>query len=270
MLKFKNTSIYKPYNFLLMENPQSCIAVCNQKGGVGKSTFTVLLASHLHYSLGYNVLVVDCDYPQWSIHAQRERELAAVEHSDYYKLMMMRQFKATGRKLWPVIKCQPSEALEEATRLQQSGYRPRIILYDLPGTVNTEGVLRILSSLDFLFVPIKADKVVLESSLSFARSIDKGFVHKDASALQGVHLFWTMVDRRERTPLYDRYEEAICKLGLPLMATHVPYRSKFNKELLPDGTGIGRSTLLAPERTFAREAQIEALTEEILSLLKIR
>lgn len=71
------------------------IAVCNQKGGVGKSTFTTLLASHLHYSLGRDVLVVDCDYPQWSIHAQRERELAAVEQSDNYKLMMVRQFRLT-------------------------------------------------------------------------------------------------------------------------------------------------------------------------------
>ncbi len=82
-----------------METTPASIAVCNQKGGVGKSTFTVLLASYLHYLAGYDVLVVDCDYPQWSVHAQRERELEAVEHNDYYKLMMMRQFKATRRKI---------------------------------------------------------------------------------------------------------------------------------------------------------------------------
>ena len=79
-----------------------------------------------------------------------------------------------------------------------------------------------------------------------------------------------MIDRRERTPLYDRYEEVIHKLGLSLMTTHIPYRSKFNKELLADGTGIGRSTLLAPERTFVRDGQIETLAMEILSILKIR
>ena len=64
-----------------------------------------------------------------------------------------------------------------------------------------------------------------------------------------------MIDRRERTPLYDQYEAVIRKLGLSLMTTHIPYRSKFNKELLPDNAGVGRSTLLAPERTFAREAR---------------
>ena len=254
------------------QEPERCfnLSICNQKGGVGKSTFTVLLASCLHYSMGHDVLVVDCDYPQWSIHAQRERELEAIGHSDYYKLMMVRQFKATGRKLWPVIRCMPSEATAEVACILQSGYRPRIIFYDLPGTVNAEGVLHILASLDEVFIPIKAEKVVMESSLSFARSLNNGFVRRDSFQLQGVRLFWTMIDRRERTPLYDRYEEVIHKLGLSLMKTHIPYRSKFNKELLADSAGIGRSTLLAPERTFARDGQVEALAMEILSVLKIR
>ena len=246
------------------------IAVCNQKGGVGKSTFTTLLASHLHYSLGRDVLVVDCDYAQWSIHAQRERELAAVEQSDYYKLMMVRQFRLTGRKLWPVVRCMPADAGTEVGRfLSSSGYRPSIILYDLPGTVNAEGVIASLSSLDRLFVPIKADKVVMESTLSFARTLHLTLVQNGAVRLAGVHLFWTMIDRRERTPLYGQYEEVIRQLGLPLMRTHVPYRSKFNKELLADGTGVGRSTLLAPERSFAADAQLDALASEILSILNM-
>lgn len=150
---------------------QASISICNQKGGIGKSTFTMLLASHLHYTLGYDVLVVDCDYPQWSVQAQRERELSLIEHDDYHKLLLVRQFKATGRKLWPVLKCMPPEAPEEVERLLQSGYHPRIILYDLPGTVNAEGVIRLLASLDAVFVPMKADKVVMESTLSFARSL---------------------------------------------------------------------------------------------------
>ncbi len=50
------------------------VALSNQKGGVGKSTFTVLLASYFHYLKGYNVLVVDCDYPQHSISTMRDWE----------------------------------------------------------------------------------------------------------------------------------------------------------------------------------------------------
>ena len=52
------------------------IALSNQKGGVGKSTLTVLLASYFHYVKGRQVAVVDCDYPQHSIQALRTREYA--------------------------------------------------------------------------------------------------------------------------------------------------------------------------------------------------
>ena len=45
-----------------MDKQPVFFCVCSQKGGVGKSTFTILLASWLHYALGRDVLVVDCDY----------------------------------------------------------------------------------------------------------------------------------------------------------------------------------------------------------------
>ena len=49
------------------------IAFASQKGGVGKSVFTVLAASILHYRRGYRVSVVDCDAPQHSIFNMRKR-----------------------------------------------------------------------------------------------------------------------------------------------------------------------------------------------------
>ena len=51
-------------NHIPMKEKNVFFSVCSQKGGVGKSTFTVLLASWLHYVLGRDVLVVDCDAPQ--------------------------------------------------------------------------------------------------------------------------------------------------------------------------------------------------------------
>lgn len=99
-----------------MENTPVSIAVCNQKGGVGKSTFTVLLASHLHYTLQRDVLVVDCDYPQWSIYNQRTRELEILNLSDYYKLMVARQFKGTDRKFWPIVSSSSQRSISKRYR----------------------------------------------------------------------------------------------------------------------------------------------------------
>ena len=43
------------------------LAFSTQKGGAGKTTLTVLVASYLHYVRGFNVAVLDCDYPQHAI-----------------------------------------------------------------------------------------------------------------------------------------------------------------------------------------------------------
>ena len=72
------------------------VAFSTQKGGVGKTTFTVLVASYLYYLKGYNVAVVDCDYPQHSISAMRKRDAEQVNGDDYYKQLAFSQFKTLG------------------------------------------------------------------------------------------------------------------------------------------------------------------------------
>ncbi|MFQ9745397.1 MAG: ParA family protein [Alistipes finegoldii] len=58
----------------IMDKKPISISFANQKGGIGKSTLTILAASWLRYVRGLNVLVVDCDFPQNSIVELRERE----------------------------------------------------------------------------------------------------------------------------------------------------------------------------------------------------
>ena len=61
------------------------VAFSTQKGGAGKSTFTALASSLLHYAHGYNVAVIDCDYPQCSIYEMRKREIRQLENNLYYQ-----------------------------------------------------------------------------------------------------------------------------------------------------------------------------------------
>ena len=64
-----------------MENEKTplYVAFSTQKGGVGKTTFTVLAASYLYYLKGYDVAVVDCDYPQHSIAGMRKRLVSGIK-----------------------------------------------------------------------------------------------------------------------------------------------------------------------------------------------
>ena len=50
-----------------MEKKNLCVAFSTQKGGAGKTTLAVLVASYLHDVKGYDVAIIDCDYPQHSI-----------------------------------------------------------------------------------------------------------------------------------------------------------------------------------------------------------
>lgn len=62
--------------FTLKNIPMSntiVVAFSNQKGGVGKSTLTVLLASYLYYEKGIKVAIMDCDSPQHSLIGERNR-----------------------------------------------------------------------------------------------------------------------------------------------------------------------------------------------------
>ena len=58
------------------------MVITSGKGGVGKTTFTVLVASYLYYLKRYNVAVVDCDYPQHSISAMRKRDAEQVNSDE--------------------------------------------------------------------------------------------------------------------------------------------------------------------------------------------
>lgn len=60
-----------------------------------------------------------------------------------------------------------------------------------------------------------------------------------------------MVDRRERTPLYESYGQAFAAFRLPVLQTQVPYRSRFSKEILDTSGAVGRSTLFPADRAFA-------------------
>ncbi len=39
-----------------------------------------------------------------------------MDRTDYYKLMMMRQWKTCGQKIWPVLECKATEAVETVER----------------------------------------------------------------------------------------------------------------------------------------------------------
>ena len=217
-------------------------------GGEYLETYHSNMTRRWVLSLRYNVAVVDCDYPQHSISA----------------MLAFHQFKALGKKAYPVLCSSPDEAIKTADEyLASAGSDYDVVFFDLPGTVNSEGVIHSLSGMDYIFTPISADRVVLESSLSFAVAIH------EACRLKGLHLFWNMVDGREKTDLYTLYEQTIGELELPLMKVFIPDTKRFKKELDAQRKTVFRSTLFPADKRLVKGSNMEELITEIAYLIKL-
>ena len=181
------------------------IALSNQKGGVGKSTMTVLLASYFHYVKGKNVAVIDCDYPQFSIQALRSRDMKNVERSESLQQLLCKQYERTGKKAYPVLTSGPGKVLETADRLSGNS---DILFFDLPGTVNTPGILEAIINMDYVFTPVVQDRMVMQSSLSFVATL-RDFIRQYPEApLKQILLFWNKITRSSKSLL---------SMTLPLM-----------------------------------------------------
>ena len=90
------------------------IAFSSQKGGVGKTTFTALVASTLHYRLGYNVVVFDADFPQHSLIKMKARDFAMVMENEFLKRGAFKQFSTINKKAYQVIQHKAEGVLEAA------------------------------------------------------------------------------------------------------------------------------------------------------------
>ncbi len=247
------------------------ISFSSQKGGVGKSAMTVLTASYLHYRMGYHVAVFDCDYPQHSLAKMREREMKTVLLNERYKRLAYEQFTSLNKKGYPIITCRADEAIDKAHELlKASSLFYDVIFFDLPGTVNSSGILNTLTQMHYLFSPVLADRLVLESNLSFINVINEVLIKQGKTDIKGLHLFWNLVDGREKTDLYSKYEKIITDLGLSMMKTHLSDSKRFRKELSDsDKRSAFRSTLFPADKQMAKSTRLDDFILEFLQITKL-
>ncbi len=250
-----------------MEKKILNVAFSTQKGGAGKTTLTVLAASYLHYVKGYNVAVIDCDFPQHSIAEMRERDLKMTMDDEHYKLMAYEQFTALEKKGYPIIESSPENALEDANAVIEE-MQPDFVFFDLPGTINNAAVVRTLSNMDYIIAPISADRVVLESTLQYAITVNDTLITTGRGKIKAIHLLWNLVDGREKSELYEVYEEVIEKLGFTLFKTFLPDSKRFRRELSISHKALFRSTLFPADKTLVKGSNLEAFIDELLETIK--
>ncbi|MDR3262130.1 MAG: ParA family protein, partial [Tannerella sp.] len=90
------------------------------------------------------------------------------------------------------------------------------------------------------------------STLQYAIMLNDNLIGLGKGHIRELHLFWNMVDGREKSPLYGAYENAIGELGLPVMKTVLPNSIRFHKEMSDERSTVFRSTLFPADRKQCR------------------
>jgi len=129
------------------------IIIGNQKGGAGKSTLTLLLANYLTDTKGCTVTVLDMDYQQ-SI-SQKFEKAKILENDEPYQVLAYNLHDFP--QMESTIKKNPKD----------------IVLIDLPGKLDDDGLIRVFKAADIAICPFSYDEFSFESTVPFALVLKK-------------------------------------------------------------------------------------------------
>ena len=255
---------------MIMDKLPVLVAVSNQKGGVGKSTLTVSLASYLHYVMEKNVLIVDCDYPQHSISNLRERDKKQVTASERLQKMMADLYDRTGRKAYPII-----NSLSDKGRKTTDSYLEAnpdsnldLVFLDLPGSLNSAGIFKTIVNMDYVLMPIIPDRMVMASSLASSSAVMDFIKDKPEIPLKDVLHVWNRIDRRVSPKLFDGFNRIMDHIEATRLETTLPETHRFDKELSSDGPFF-RCTLFPPSPSLLKGSNLDLLAGELCRKFKI-
>ena len=192
--------------------------------------------------------MVDCDFPQYSIHDMRKRDMKAVMEDGHYKVMAYEQLKRLKKNPYTIRCSRAEDAVKTAENLVATQPDLDFVFFDLPGTINNADVVQTISKMDYIFTPIIADRVVMESSIKFATVINEQMISTGKSGIKGIYLVWNMVDGREKTELYKAYDKVCAEFALPILETHLPDSKRFRKETAAERKAVFRSTAFPADK----------------------
>ncbi len=225
------------------------LTIYNEKGGVGKTTLSAMLASFLAYHHGKKVCALDFDYPSFHLMDLRRTELAILRDPKS-PLSLWLASNPTPVPAYDVFSFPPGPTgvynartvLPLLEGLSADGYD--YIIYDFPGRfARDEAVSFIAASgfLDFVGIPMDTDVQSRRSALVVADA----FQHQEIP----LALFWNRVSLSESKGSGKRFEKGAIPFtsrGMDVMEETLRDIRKISRD--PSEMAFIRSTLCFPVR----------------------
>ena len=213
------------------------ISFCSQKGGVGKTSITTHVATYFYQVERVPVAIFDCDFPQHSLLSIRTSEKALLKSDPF----LLKKAEKLGQMPYPIF---ADSVVNTLPKLDAYRDKKELVLVDLPGTLNVEGMPGIIQRLDAAVLLLEADPLSFESTMHTVLAMAK-FSNKNGGMVP-TYLLWNKFDSRERKDRYFNLEQAAMNYLESLNASRkTPINVHFLEHRIPDTVAIKdtRSTL---------------------------
>lgn len=197
------------------------ISIAGEKGGVGKTTLSIMLATNLFHLYSKKVVLMDYDEPQYSVYKKWKRELESVEENEKLNL-----------KIYPVEKVSVTNIKEKV--LEYYG-KVDYIIVDFHGGLSKE-MIQGLMFIQHIFIPFDHDELEIDSTFNFYLTLKTNFMENEARVLKSVHLFFNQFREIQKNK-FAVLKEQFISAGLPFMKHVVKekeiYRGRYRNTLFP-------------------------------------
>lgn len=246
------------------------VAFASQKGGSGKSTLTALTASYLHYIDGVDVLVVDCDSRQYTQKDYRDNDIVVINETPALKKAFMNFYKKFGKQPYEILYATPATAIEMAMEYMSENPEPKVVFFDITGTINDMDLVNLLARMHYLFIPITIDTGDMKSSIRFANKVRSEMIEPGGSSIKEIKLVWNRIPTRRKLKLCELIDNYLEELHLSSLNTVLNNSVKYSKD---DGASsrpaIFRSTMMPPDKQLLKGSELPKLVKEIRQIISV-
>lgn len=228
-------------------SPPLILAFATQKGGMGKTTLSVLVASWLHYKRRIKVALLDVDGSQLSVYNQRLHEH---EHLDEEAAS---RFDEQGVEPYAILSGTPGDVPALLAELPDD---VRLVLIDMPGSIDVDGYETAIGKLDYLIVPMETSRYAVTTGFSYLNAIRQ----IDLLPADRCRIVWNKYKPSRDGEVADQLEERFAEYGFTCLKSRIPQRDSYQ-----DSANL--STLFPMPAPYLRNSGLKDLFIEIEDLL---
>ena len=211
------------------------ISFFSAKGGTGKTTFNMLLASWLKYEKGLRTAVLDFDSPEFNLSYTRKREL---------KYLQDKGLTPDEKQLYPILEIEDYESRKSLQVVRNlmidAAGSLDVLILDFGGSFNDgDPVLDLVQAglVDLIVIPLEMDGMILSSGKSLASVLEQ--------LGQKTLLFFNKVHGKEKPQLYVELERWLAEDGLTVSTHRIKNTVKLRRDA-DNGSNFLRSTVSFP------------------------